>query len=133
MTASTSLRIGCRLRLVTLTEMKSAEHCKVADWLQAEIGYTFHVCLAAFRLVADWLQAEIGYTTHLPLPLKMFVADWLQAEIGYTRQLDLPTSKHVADWLQAEIGYTLFAAKAFGRNHLHARKEIKRGVIALVA
>ena len=61
------------------------------------------------------------------------VADWLQAEIGYTAGIPASAKFTVADWLQAEIGYTLFAAKAFGRNHLHARKEIKRGVIALVA
>ena len=34
----------------------------VADWPQAEIGYTWNVNACDSLLVADWPQAEIGYT-----------------------------------------------------------------------
>ena len=48
------------------------------------------------RLVADWSQAEIGYTSCARAWFHEIVADWSQAEIGYTtsrlkllRRLDL--------------------------------------------
>ena len=34
----------------------------VADWSQAEIGYTLNKCDPQAHTVADWSQAEIGYT-----------------------------------------------------------------------
>ena len=37
----------------------------VADWSQAEIGYTTIHCASSAWLVADWSQAEIGYTAFL--------------------------------------------------------------------
>ncbi len=35
---------------------------RVADWSQAEIGYTDVADVARNWKVADWSQAEIGYT-----------------------------------------------------------------------
>ena len=39
----------------------------VADWSQAEIGYTLHACIVVLDGVADWSQAEIGYTDSFAL------------------------------------------------------------------
>jgi hypothetical protein len=63
----------------------------------------------------------------------MIVADWSQAEIGYTRRLILQGESTVADWSQAEIGYTLLVLKTFLAKHLETGKEIKIGVIDMVA
>ena len=104
----------------------------VADWLQAEIGYTLLPGSPQALAVADWLQAEIGYTPTPPRrngrrlrigcrlrlvtldpnnsSTTLEVADWLQAEIGYTGGSTLEGGTRVADWLQAEIGYTYRAA-----------------------
>ncbi len=56
--------------------------------------------------VADWSQAEIGYTIDAKPARRFLVADWSQAEIGYTRRGSNRGPSGVADWSQAEIGYT---------------------------
>ena len=66
-------------------------------------------------IVADWSQAEIGYTQSKSLLIKLEVADWSQAEIGYTSFWWAIPCRGVADWSQAEIGYT-----RDHRNNLHS-------------
>ena len=62
--------------------------------------------IGRFSGVADWSQAEIGYTARSLAPCNLWVADWSQAEIGYTYNHEVAVIFHVADWSQAEIGYT---------------------------
>ena len=53
------------------------------------------------QIVADWSQAEIGYTFSAPTRMILRVADWSQAEIGYTPDESLAASR------QLRIGHRL--------------------------
>ena len=71
------------------------DRSEVADWSQAEIGYTSLVILWWVATVADWSQAEIGYTSLIPF------SSSFQLRIGH--RLRLVTLQSANDALSGKL------------------------------